>query len=334
MEPVGHQVAEENEEATEAWNGVLFDRFVKYRRLVIEGLGAHGEAALEFDPPRPGERVLDIGCGFGDTAQEIAGMVGPEGRVVGVDVAERFIEAAREEAAEAGVENVEFDVADVQVSVPEGPFDLAFSRFGTMFFANPVAALRNVRESLAPGGRLCIVVWRQKLDNEWLHSAELVVDQFLDEPEETDEPTCGPGPFSMAGADVVSDVLVHAGFEQISLRRTDLPIKIGEGLDDAVEFNMALPPIFDHSSPSASAHGAVRPDQVAGTGDPRSRFDPAQDLGEQRPRHRHLSQLEDHVPPCRTIRAPILTSFLRIVVSDHCATSFGEASERRKLARL
>ena len=111
-----------------------------------------------------------------------------------------------------------------------------------MFFANPVAALRNVRAALAPGGRLCAVVWRRKLDNEWVRRAEQVVDEYLEHPEETDEPTCGPGPFSMANADTVSEQLKIAGFEEITLRRCDLPMKIGNDLDHAVEFNMALGP--------------------------------------------------------------------------------------------
>jgi SAM-dependent methyltransferase len=113
---------------------------------------------------------------------------------------------------------------------------------GIMFFANPVQELRNVCRALTPGGRLCAVVWRRKLDNEWVRRAELVVDQYLDHPEETDQPTCGPGPFSMANADTVSEQLKLAGFEQIELRRCDLPLKIGNDLDHAVEFNMALGP--------------------------------------------------------------------------------------------
>ena len=121
-------------------------------------------------------------------------------------------------------------------------FDYAFSRMGTMFFANPVAALRNVREALAPGGLLNMVVWRRKLDNEFMHRAELVVDEYLEEPEESEAPRCGPGPFSMANADTVSDVLKHAGFEDIRLARQDLPYMIGNDLEHAVAFNMALGP--------------------------------------------------------------------------------------------
>lgn len=234
------RVAASNAEAAEAWSGPLFDRFVKYRDLVSDGLGAHGEAALAENPPNPGDRVVDLGCGFGDTSQRLAGLVGPEGEVVGLDVSEPFVEQARREAE--GVENVSFACADVQVGPLGEGFDYAFSRMGLMFFANPVQALRNVRSVLVPGGRLCAVVWRRKEDNEWVRRAELVVDGYLDHPEQSDEPTCGPGPFSMANADTVSEQLRIAGFEQIALRRCDLPLKIGNDVEHAVEFNMALGP--------------------------------------------------------------------------------------------
>jgi SAM-dependent methyltransferase len=234
--------AASNREATEAWSGPLFETFVRFRELVTGGLGAHGEAAMAAHPPRPGDRVVDLGCGFGDTTQWLAGLIGGSGEAVGVDVSEPFIQVACKEAEEAGVENVSFEVGDVQVTEFGETFDYAFSRMGIMFFANPVQALRNVRAALVPGGRLCAVVWRRKLDNEWVSRAEQVVEQYLDHPEETGEPTCGPGPFSMANADTVSEQLKIAGFEQITLQRCDLPLKIGKDLDHAVEFNMSLGP--------------------------------------------------------------------------------------------
>ncbi len=248
-----------NEEAIEAWNGVLFDRFVQFRDIVTKGLGAHGEAALTAHPPRPGDRALDIGCGFGDTTQQIAGLVGGTGSALGVDVARRFIEAACLETEQAGVANAQFMVADVEVTEFEDQFDYAFSRFGTMFFANPVAALRNVRKALLPGGRLCMVVWRRKLDNEWMHRAERVVEGYLEEPEESDEPTCGPGPFSMADADTTSQILLNAGFERVTLQRCDIPIAIGGNLDDAVEFAMALGPAGEVIRLSGDDAARLRP---------------------------------------------------------------------------
>jgi ubiquinone/menaquinone biosynthesis C-methylase UbiE len=231
-----------NAEAIEAWDGPLFERFVRFREIVTTGLASHGEQALRLHPPRAGEHVLDIGCGFGDTTQQIAGLVGADGEAVGVDAAANFIQTARREADEAGVGNARFEVADVQQQVPGGPYDLAFSRFGTMFFANPVVALGNVRRALAPGGRLVMVVWRQRTDNDWLYRAQVIVEGIVARPEEYDEPTCGPGPFSMADADTVSDILRRAGYQEISFRRCDVPILIGRDLDEALEIVMALGP--------------------------------------------------------------------------------------------
>jgi SAM-dependent methyltransferase len=235
-------VAPDNVETTEAWSGPLFDLFVKYRELTTDGLGAHGEVAIRANPPHPGDRALDIGCGFGDTTQRLAQLVGAEGSALGVDVSVPFVEIARQEAVEAGIGSVEFQVADVQTLELPREFDYAFSRMGIMFFANPVAALRNIRQALVPGGSFTAVVWRRKLDNEWVRRAEEVVEDYLEHPEETEEPTCGPGPFSMADADTVSEQLKIAGFDEIGLQRCDLPMKVGDHLDQAVEFGMALGP--------------------------------------------------------------------------------------------
>ncbi len=235
-------VAPENVEVRDAWDGVLFDTFVQFRDLVLDGLTPHGEEALRRHPPRAGDRVLDIGCGFGDTAQRLAGMVGADGSVLGVDVAPRFIETAIAEAEEAGIATLRFTVADLQTVRFDETFDYAFSRFGTMFITNPVAALRNVRDALAPGGRLCNVVWRRKLDNPWVHRTETVVERFITEREDTDQPTCGPGPFAMANADTVSEMLTIAGFVDIAFERCDMPFRIGRDLDEAVAYNMSLGP--------------------------------------------------------------------------------------------
>jgi ubiquinone/menaquinone biosynthesis C-methylase UbiE len=251
-----------NEEAIRAWDGPLFDRFVQFREIMTTGLGAHGEAALRVFPPATGQRILDIGCGFGDTTQRIADLVGPEGEVVGVDAARQFIEVARREAEQAGVRNARFDVADVQVADLGGPYDVAFAQFGTMFFDNPVVALRNVGRALAPGGRLVMVVWRRRLDNDWLYRAQTIVEGIVERPEEYDEPTCGPGPFSMADADTTSDVLRHAGYEEIALQRCDIPIVIGSDVDEAIDLVMAIGPAGEvlrlAGDRAAHLHDAVR----------------------------------------------------------------------------
>lgn len=266
------QQLSDNDEAIRAWDGPLYDRFVRFRDTLTTGLGAHGEEALRLHPPLPGERVLDIGCGFGDTTQRLAALVGAQGEAVGVDAATRFIEDAVRESAEAGVTNARFLVADVQQEIGgERGFDLAYSRFGTMFFANPVAAMRNVRQALRPGGRLVMVVWRRREDNDWLFRAQTIVEEIVPRPEEYDESTCGPGPFSMAGADTTSEILLLAGFGDITLRRCDLPIAIGKDIDEALDLVMALGPAGEilrlAGERAAHLHGEVEAALRAGLAD-------------------------------------------------------------------
>ncbi len=267
-------IAPANEEAIRAWNGPLYDRFVQFREILTTGLAAHGAAALERYPPLAGQHVLDVGCGFGDASQDIAALVGSTGSVVGVDVAERFVATSREGAAQAGVENVRFDVRDVELTDFDGEqFDYAFSRFGTMFFASPVAALRNVRGALRPGSRLTIVVWRRKLDNDWMHRAENVVKTMVERPEDSDEPTCGPGPFSMADADTTSEVLQIAGFEDVTFHRHDIPIMIGRDVDEAVGFVMALGPAGEVLRLAGERAESLLPDVVAALREALAQFD-------------------------------------------------------------
>ncbi|HEY2437628.1 MAG TPA: class I SAM-dependent methyltransferase [Solirubrobacteraceae bacterium] len=235
-------IAAENEEAIEAWDGPLFDSFVRFRHLLTTGLGVHGEEGLRMLAPQKGEAALDIGCGFGDTTQRLAELVGPSGKAVGVDASARFIEAAVTDLEQTDIDNARFEVADVETATFDERFDAAFSRMGTMFFANPVAAMRNVRAALKSGGRLAMVVWRAKTENDWMYRAQTITERFVTKPEEYDEPTCGPGPFSMANADTTSGILLSAGFEDVSLLRCDRPIVIGRDLDEAVDLVMSLGP--------------------------------------------------------------------------------------------
>jgi SAM-dependent methyltransferase len=229
-----------NGEAIEAWNTVLFDKFVQYRDLLVTSLGIHGTRGIERLSPASGDRIVDLGCGFGDTTIELAQRVGPRGRVVGVDAAPRFIAVAQREAS--GVSNAAFEVADIQERVPGGPYDLAFSRMGMMFFASPVMALHKVRAALVPGGRLCMVVWRSKAANDGLAIPEQAVRALLGDHEEGHQVTCGPGPFSMASADVVSDQLTAAGFRDIAFERSDADLHFGATLDAAVDLALAMGP--------------------------------------------------------------------------------------------
>src|SRR5919107_4394158 len=250
-----------NEEAVAAWDGVLFDRFKQYRHIFTTGLGAHSDAAMALHPPPVGGRVVDIGCGFGDTTQQLAKLVGPEGEAVGIDASPNFIDLSIREAEEAGVENIRFEVCDPQATALDEKFDYAFSRMGVMFFGNPVAAMRNVRSMLNPGGEICWCVWRPKVDNPWTARAEEIVLQFIDhpDPEDTDEPTCGPGPFSMGNPNTVSSQLAIAGFEDITFHRSDKPITVGGDVEEALAVVTSLGPAGEILRLAGEKADPVRP---------------------------------------------------------------------------
>ncbi|HEX6276380.1 MAG TPA: class I SAM-dependent methyltransferase [Polyangiaceae bacterium] len=248
-----------NAGAIQTWNGVLYDKWVRFQYVLTTGLAIHGDEALRRYPPREGASVLDVGCGFGDTTREIARRVGPRGVATGFDAAERFIEAARHEAERAALPNARFFAADAESGNLGGPYDVAFSRFGTMFCASPVAVFRNVKKSLVPNGELTMIVWRRRDENPWLHEAELRVKELVPDNRPPEGSTCGPGPFSMSGPDMVSDQLKAGGFTEITFGRFDADICIGKDLDEAVEFAMALGPAGELIRLAADEGERLRP---------------------------------------------------------------------------
>ena len=144
-----------NNDFVDFWNEVLVPKFVKYRHILVGGLTHHSAKIFPSLEVGEGERAVDVGCGFGDTALQIAKLVGPSGSVLGIDCCDAFLEFGRADAKSSGVTNVAFVEGDAQ-SYPFDPiYDFCFSRFGTQFFENPVAGLRNMRASLRPGGLAC-----------------------------------------------------------------------------------------------------------------------------------------------------------------------------------
>ncbi len=185
-------------------------------------LGQHALTALAL---RPGESVLDIGCGGGETLLEIARAVGPGGRVVGIDISAAILAHARPTFATCG--QVRLVHADAQ-SFPfePGAFDAAFSRFGVMFFADPVAAFANIRRSLKRGGRLAFVCWRA-LDANELDVLPLSAAAAHLPPQAAAERDA-PGPFAFADPDRLRGILAQAGFEAIEISARDELVGSGD----------------------------------------------------------------------------------------------------------
>ncbi|HEX5313759.1 MAG TPA: class I SAM-dependent methyltransferase, partial [Gammaproteobacteria bacterium] len=166
------------------WNRVLVPKFLRFQDILIEGFGKHSRIVFERGPvASPGERVLDVGCGFGDTAIALARQTGASGQVVGIDCCDAFLEIGRLDAAQAGVDHIDWLEGDAETENFDAPFDLWFSRFGTNFFSTPVAALRHLREQLKPGGRAMMIVWQARERNRWAALPREVVLQILPEPE-------------------------------------------------------------------------------------------------------------------------------------------------------
>ena len=225
----------EDTEFVQFWNEVLAPKFIRFKHILVDGLTQHSAEIFPSLPVNEGDRVLDVGCGFGDTAIKLAELVGPTGEVIGIDCCDAFLDYARKEVETRGVKNVSFMRGDAEIALPADEFDFVFARFGTMFFANPVAGMRNMRKALRPGGRMVHIVWRNRADNPWLSMAKDVVLQFLPEPGD-DAQTCGPGPFSMSNEETV------AGYENIDFKRVDAPVLVGENAQDAIDFQLAIGP--------------------------------------------------------------------------------------------
>ena len=178
-----------------------------------------------------GDEVLDVGCGTGLTTREVGRLAAP-GTVVGIDISERMLERARELTAADRLENVSYELGDAQVS-PLDPerFDLAISRFGTMFFADPVAGFANIASALHPQGRLVLLVWQGRELNDWA----LAIDAALGDAAELPPPPTAD-PFSLGDAEATTATLERAGFEAVRFEDVHEPVLYGHDIDAALEF--------------------------------------------------------------------------------------------------
>jgi SAM-dependent methyltransferase len=222
-----------NVDQATAWDGEEGASWVEREERQNEALRSHTARLLRTASVGTAARVLDVGCGCGETTRACARQA-VDGHALGVDLSTAMLERAGQRAAEEGLSNVSFERGDAQVyGFEPGHFDLVVSRFGVMFFADPVAAFTNIGRGVAAGGRLALLVWRELQGNEWLTAIRdaLAVGRDLPAP-----PTGAPGPFGLADPRHVRSVLGDAGFDRVELEAVEEPFWFGPDANDAFEF--------------------------------------------------------------------------------------------------
>lgn len=229
-----------NADQIEFWNADQGDKWVRLQDRTDAMLKPIGQAAIERLDLRPGERVLDVGCGCGTTTMEMAERVGPGGGALGADVSRPMLARARKRAAASG-SIANFLEADAQThDFGEASLDAVFSRVGVMFFTSPGAAFANLRRAVKPGGRLSFACWRRRADNPWIVSAMKIVGRYIELPP---PPEVGePGQFSFADESRVRPIVEGAGWTEIAFERFDTKLHLGSDAGDATSFIMQMGP--------------------------------------------------------------------------------------------
>jgi len=230
-------VSGSNREQAEYWNEQAGPKWVAAQAHLDRMLAPITEALLERAAPRSGERVLDVGCGCGETSLQLARR-GAE--VTGVDISRPMLARARERAA--GGTAMVFREADAAVEPFEPVHDLVFSRFGLMFFDDPHAAFANLRRALLPEGRLAFCCWRDFRENPWVAVPYAAAKPYLPEPEVPPDPRA-PGPFAFAAPDYVRDILASAGFEGVDIRPLDPMLHLADSLESGLAFMQEIGPL-------------------------------------------------------------------------------------------
>ncbi|MGI9328225.1 MAG: class I SAM-dependent methyltransferase, partial [Pseudomonadales bacterium] len=227
-------MSEANKDQIEFWNGEAGNQWVAEQAYLDSLLAPLSEQALAAAAPKATERVLDVGCGCGTTSLLLAQRCA---EILGVDISGPMIKRAQESSADQA--NASFTQADASAWRGDQPFDLAFSRFGVMFFDDPVAAFSNIRRNLSDSGRLCFICWRAPQDNPWLAVPMAAAQPFLPEAPAAD----GPNPFAFADTDFVTDVLTQAGFQAPNFALTETQLTLGQGIEEAIAFLTRIGPL-------------------------------------------------------------------------------------------
>ena len=234
------QSSQPNLQQAALWNDGSGKAWVDLQPVLDEVLAPFERLIVDAGYPGEGGSVLDIGCGAGATTLAMARRVGNSGRCVGVDISEPLVALATARARAEGMANAEFVAADAQTYAFEpGRFDAVVSRFGVMFFDDPVAAFANIRRATRPGGRLAFVAWRSPAENDFMTAAARAAAPFL--PSAPPPDPNAPGQFAFADEAKVARILEASGWSSIDVQRADVPCETSE--DNLMAYVTRLGPV-------------------------------------------------------------------------------------------
>jgi SAM-dependent methyltransferase len=229
-----------NAQQVEYWNGPVGERWAALQEKIDLHLGEITDALIHLAAPRPGERVLDVGCGCGTTTLLLGMRTGPEGTAAGIDISVPMLSVARARAMAQNAEIV-FIEADGSTYEFQPVFDLVFSRFGIMFFADPVFAFANLRNALASAGRMVFACWRPFEENRWAWDAMQAALHLLP-PQEPADPLA-PGPFAFADGVRLRRILASAGFSHSDIEPFDGSVNMGATAEEAAAAALNIGPL-------------------------------------------------------------------------------------------
>lgn len=236
-------MADANRDQRVYWNEQAGPVWVSFHERLDAQMQPHSALAMEALAPAAGERILDVGCGCGDTVLALAERVGAAGAVVGLDVSEPMLGRARERLTASRLGNATLRLADAQTAdLGSADFDAVFSRFGVMFFEDPAVAFANLHEALRPGGRIAFICWRAPEHNPWLTLPMAAVAPLLSLP--PPPPAGAPGMFALADDSRLRGILEGAGFADVAIEAREIDISPGGGsVEEAVETFLSVGPV-------------------------------------------------------------------------------------------
>ena len=231
-----------NQDQKEFWNEKKGKIWVSLEKHIDKMLNPLGDHAIKILEPKDGEKILDVGCGTGSTTQNLSKLVGDSGLITGMDISEPILDFAKKQSNSKKINNINFILADAQnFQFLTKSYDAIFSRFGIMFFEDPIAAFKNIKKSLKNKGRLTFICWRKRDENDWITLSSNIASNFLELPPNANPKE--PGPFAFEDSGYIEEILIKSGWKNITIKNHNQNIIVGETVNITAEFLSRMGPM-------------------------------------------------------------------------------------------